>query len=130
MINKNLLKYAMELKGGVITRIDYSIRIEIERQLYITLNQFTLEKFGVVLSGLNNSNQKKFIDLLTDKKFKGKDLKIVNDGFELFDLIESLSSSDPYIEETETKKEQEKREIELKLLSEKIERFVSSIQDK
>ena len=120
----------MELKAGVITRIDYSIRIEIERQLYITLNQFTLNKFGVVLSGLNNSNQKKFIDLLTDQKFKGKDLKIVNDGFELFDLIESLSSSDPYIEETETKKEQEKREIELKLLSEKIERFVSSIQDK
>lgn len=129
-MNKNLLNYAMELKAGVITRIDYSIRIEIERQLYITLNQFTLNKFEVVLSGLNNSNQKKFIDLLTDQKFKGKDLKIVNDGFELFDLIESLSSSDPYIEETETKKEQEKREIELKLLSEKIERFVSSIQDK
>ena len=129
-MNKNLLNYAMELKAGVIIRIDYSIRIEIERQLYITLNQFTLNKFEVVLSGLNNSNQKKFIDLLTDQKFKGKDLKIVNDGFELFDLIESLSSSDPYIEETETKKEQEKREVELKPLSEKIERFVSSIQDK
>lgn len=129
-MNKNLLNYAMELKAGEITRIDYSIRIEIERQLYLTLNQFTVNKFRVVLSGLNDSNQKKFIDLLPDKKFKGDDLRIVTDGFELYDLIESLSSSDPYLEETETKKELEKREIELKLLSEKIELFISSIQDK
>lgn len=129
-MNKKFLNYAMELKEGEITRIDYSMRIKIERQLYLTLNQFTLNKFGVELSGLNDSNQKKFIDLLPDKKLKDEDLKIVTDGFELYDLIESLSSSDPYEEDTETKKNKEKREIELKLLSEKIELFISSIQDK
>lgn len=128
-MNKQLIDYANDLKTGKITRISHRDRTKIERQLYLDLNHFTLNKLEIPLDGLTDPHRKIFSDLSPDKKHTQEDLQIVINCFDLYDLLTGLSSSDPYVV-IDTARELGGREKALKLLGENIEQFTSSIQDK
>lgn len=84
-------------KGGRYIGVNYQKRTRLERLLFLILKKYCSDQLNYDnLGGLTYTHRELFQEAVTKTKWSKQHIDIVEEGFQIQDLLCDLSSSNPY----------------------------------